>query len=211
MINQGHLLSGEQANRNTHEFSVFSQFGKDGVLQYLMQILEIKNQLFIEFGVEDFTESNCRFLMMNDNWCGFVIDGSNKNISRLRSSYYFWKYDLNTTCTFIDQSNINELLAKSGFDYGSGVMSIDLDGIDFFILASIKDGRPRILICKCNPLFGPTAKVTVPYDPTFQQFQQHHSGLYCGASLLVICSVAKDMGYVLVDVNSAGHNAFFVR
>ena len=61
---------------NPHEFKVFSQFGDDGIIQYLTSVIEIKNRTFIEFGVEDFFESNTRFLMMNNNWEGFVLDGA---------------------------------------------------------------------------------------------------------------------------------------
>ncbi len=148
---------------------------------------------------------------MKDNWSGFVIDGSAKNISRLKNSYYFWKYDLNAMCAIIDRENINDLLACSGFDYDLGILSIDLDGIDYFVLSAIKHWRPRILVCEFNPIFGPTRKVSVPYDPGFQRFKHHHSGLYWGVSLSAIYAVAKQLGYELVGTNSAGHNAFFVR
>jgi len=90
-------------------------------------------------------------------------------------------------------------------------LSIDLDGVDFFILSSIARFKPRILICEFNPVFGPTRKVTVPYDKEFQRFKHHYSGQYWGASLSAINDVAVGLGYGLVGTNSAGHNAFFVR
>jgi hypothetical protein len=219
LINQGRILAAQQLNNSTtqqlnlndKEFSIFSQFGEDGIIQFLVNSLEVKHRTFIEFGVEDFTESNCRFLMMKDNWRGFVIDGSERNISRLIKSYYFWKFDLQAICAFVDQDNVEDLLNLSGFDHDLGILSIDLDGVDYFILSTITRFKPRILICEFNPIFGPTRKVTVPYDDKFQRFEHHYSGQYWGASLSAINDVATRLGYGLIGTNSAGHNAFFVR
>jgi hypothetical protein len=132
-INQGLILTklnqtNTSKNLKDYEFKVFSQWGEDGIIQYLINILEIKNKTFIEFGVEDFSESNCRFLMMKDDWRGFVIDGSRQNIEKLKKSYYFWKHDLKAIPAFIDRENINELLSKSDFDCDLGILSIDVDG-----------------------------------------------------------------------------------
>ena len=92
-INQGIILSSLNESKATsnlkeYEFKVFSQWGEDGIIQHLTKSIEIKNKTFIEFGVEDFFESNCRFLLMKDDWKGFVIDGSKSNIQRLKNSYF---------------------------------------------------------------------------------------------------------------------------
>jgi hypothetical protein len=81
----------------------------------------IKHKTFIEFGVEDFTESNCQFLMMKDNWQGFVIDGSERNISRVVKSYFYWKHDLQAICALVDKDNIEGHLELSGFDHDLGI------------------------------------------------------------------------------------------
>src|SRR6266404_3901671 len=135
-INQGLILSlmqREQRSKNLrdYEFKVFSQWGEDGIIQHLTRALEIKNKTFIEFGVESFFEANCRFLMMKDNWSGFVIDGSSKNIKRLKNSYFYWRYDINAVEAFITKENINELLLRSAFDEDIGILSIDIDGNDY--------------------------------------------------------------------------------
>lgn len=98
-INQGQILTELYKNKKSlniqdYEFKVFSQWGEDGIIQHLVNTIEIKNKTFIEFGVEDFFESNCRFLLMNNNWSGFVLDGNPNNIEKLKSSYFYWKYNL---------------------------------------------------------------------------------------------------------------------
>ena len=166
-INQGRILSSLNEAKTSKrlkdfEFKVFSQWGEDGIIQHLTRAVDIKNKTFIEFGVEDFFESNCRFLMMKDDWRGFVIDGSRENIARLKKSNFYWKHHLDAVDAFITKDNINALLAKSGFDADLGILSVDLDGNDYYVLEAIENFRPRILICEYNPIFGATRKISVP-------------------------------------------------
>ncbi len=215
-INQGIILSEMHRGKissllSDFEFKVFSQWGEDGIIQHLTQHLQISNRTFIEFGVEDFFESNCRFLLMKDNWKGFVIDGSAANIERLKSSYFFWRYPLQARASFITKDNVSELLDESGFSADVGILSIDVDGVDFHLLEQLRHWRPSILIVEYNSLFGATRQVTVPYDPGFQRSKAHWSNLYWGASLPAFVALQAKRGYALVGVNGVGSNAFFVR
>lgn len=216
LINQGTILSEiNKSKRSTHltdyEFRVFSQRGEDGIIQFLCDAIGIKTPTFIEFGVEDFAEANCRFLMMKDNWSGFVIDGSERKIARLRNSYFYWQYEVNPVCAFITKDNINELLLRSGFGSDLGILSIDIDGNDYYVLEAINVVKPCILICEYNAVFGPTRKISIPYEADFDRARKHHSHLYFGASLSAITHAAEAKGYALVGTNSAASNAFYVR
>ena len=194
-----------------YEFRAFSQWGEDGILQRLTSLIEIPHKTFIEFGVEDFSEANCRFLMMKDNWSGFVIDGSEGSMRRLRAAYDNWRYDLKAACAFITRENINELLALSDFDHDLGVLSVDIDGVDYHVLQAITGFRPRILIVEYNAVFGGERAITVPYRADFFRTAAHHSNLYFGASLEAFKHLCGQMGYTFVGSTSAGVNAFFVR
>jgi len=214
-INQGLMLSAlnetrKSTNLTDYEFKVFSQWGEDGIIQYLSKAIEMKHKTFIEFGVESFMEANCRFLLMKDNWNGYVIDASSSNIANLKKSYFYWKYQIEAVDAFVTKDNINDLLAKSGFDEDVGILSIDVDGNDYFILDAIDTVRPRILICEYNAVFG-ARRISVPYDPNFCRTRKHYSNLYWGASLSAITFLANRKGYSLVGTNSSACNAFFVR
>jgi hypothetical protein len=193
------------------EFSVFSQWGDDGIIQWLLRHIRFPNQTFIEFGVEDYRESNTRFLMMNNNWNGLVIDGSSRNIARITGSEYFWKYDLQALSAFITAENINELILKSGFDADVGILHIDLDGNDYWVWKAIHVISPIVVIVEYNSVFGPDRAITVPYDPMFQRTRAHPSNLYAGASLKALKLLADEKGYSFIGCNSAGNNAYFVR
>jgi hypothetical protein len=215
-VNQGLLISraylGVQSEElANYEFKVFSQWGEDGIIQHLIRSVPIANPTFIEFGVEDFSESNCRFLLMKDYWEGYVIDGSSRNIARLQNSYYFWKYRIRARAAFVTRENIDQLLAESGFDRDLGLLSVDIDGMDYHVLERIQAYRPRILIAEYNAVFGKDRAVSVPYRPDFQRTVAHYSNLDYGESLRAFDYLASSRGYTLVGVNSAGSNAFFIR
>lgn len=215
-INQGRILAEMNRGKTSrnladYEFKVFSQWGEDGILQRLVERIPLAERTFIEFGVEDFSESNCRFLMMKDNWRGFVIDGSERNVAAIRSAYYYWRYDLTAVSAFITRENIDDLLARSGFGEDLGILSVDIDGNDYHVWEAISGFRPRIVICEYNAVFGAERKISVPYHPRFQRTVKHHSNLYFGASLAALAYLGRRKGYTLVGTGSAGANAFFVR
>jgi len=215
-MNQGKILA--RLNRSLSstrlqdfEFKVFSQWGEDGIIQRLINVVPLADRTFIEFGVEDFSESNCRFLMMNDNFSGFVMDGSSDNVTACKSAYYYWKHALQMEQAFVTRDNINQLLAKSGFGPDLAILSVDLDGVDYWVTEAIKGFTPRILIHEYNAVFGAERKISVPYDPAFVRSDKHVSRLYWGASLGALTYLAEKRGYSLVGTNSAGCNAFYVR
>ena len=203
------------SNIQDAEFKVFSQWGEDGIIQYLINKLPIDNKVFIEFGIENYTEANTRFLLENDNWSGLVLDGSNKNITLIKSSDLYWKYDLVAKNLFITKDNIDnvikEYINKNNFKKEIGLLSIDIDGNDYYIWDAINSIKPIIVICEYNALFGNKHSVTVPYDEKFVRTKKHYSNLYFGASLQAFYKLAKAKGYEFIGTNKNSVNAFFVK
>ena len=193
------------------EFKVFSQFGEDGIIQFLLSHIRIDNPYFVEFGVETYLESNTRFLLINNNWSGLVIDGSSDNIAIVQSDPIYWRHNLKAYCAFITKENINNLLKENGAVGDIGILSIDIDGNDYWIWNAIEVINPAIVIIEYNARFGPDISVSVPYDPGFDRHQKHHSMIYFGASIKALCSLAANKGYAFVGCGSSGLNAFFVR
>lgn len=193
------------------EFQVFSQFGEDGIIEWLVARLGLENTTFVEFGVENYLEANTRFLLLNRNWTGLVLDGSAANMDHLRSTATYWRNDIQADTAFITAENIRELLARNGFRGPLGILSIDLDGNDYWILKELGDLRPDLLILECNPVLGDRHAVTVAYDPAFERFRAHHSGLLFGASIVALRELAESRGYEFLGTCTNGLNAFFVR
>lgn len=196
---------------NDVEFRVFSQWGDDGIIQWLTSNIDFPDRTFVEFGVEDYSESNTRFLMMNNNWSGLVMDGSETCIEKIKLSGYYWKYNLQAVCAFIDAENINRLLAATKLDKEIGILHIDLDGNDFWIWKKINVISPIVVILEYNSVFGIERSITVPYDKHFIREHAHYSNLYFGASLRALHQLSSEKGYSFIGCNSAGNNAYFVR
>jgi hypothetical protein len=198
------------SNLSEVEFQVFSQYGDDGIIQYLISRLPIQHKTFIEFGVENYREANTRFLLMSNYWSGFVIDGSEANIQSIRNEDFYGYYDLRAEQCFITKDNINELLQKPGFDPAIGLLSIDIDGNDYWVWKAIEAVQPDIIICEYNALFGFTDPVTILYEPAFVR-GGHRPKSYYGISLASACMLARDRGYFFIGSNSAGNNAYFIH
>lgn len=202
---------GVYENIHDAEFKVFSQFGDDGIIQYLINNVDISQKIFIEFGVENYIESNTRFLLVNDNWTGLVMDSSADNIKFIKKDPIYWKYDFNAVCAFVNRDNVNRLFQDNNIVGEIGILSIDIDGNDYWIWNAIEVIVPTIIVIEYNSLFGCRHAITVPYDPEFDRSQAHFSYLYWGASLRALDSLARRKGYQFVGCCSGGNNAYFVK
>ena len=210
-IESRQLQSLDKLELQNNEFQVFSQWGEDGIVQMLLRHIEIPNKIFIEFGVENYTESNTRFLLVNDNWAGLVIDGSSENISYIKQDSIYWQRNIKAVQAFIDRDNINKIIAENGVKGEIGILSIDIDGSDYWVWEAIDVVNPAIVIIEYNSRFGKDKALTIPYDPHFVRSKAHYSMLYAGASLKALYNLGKLKGYSFVGCNSVGNNAFFVR
>lgn len=193
------------------EFSIFSQWGDDGIIQFLINKIPNINKSFIEFGVENYRESNTRFLLCNNNWRGLVFDGSTENIRFIQKDSIYWKHNLTAEALFITKENINQAIRNNNFSGDLGILHIDIDGNDYWIWESITEVNPSIVIMEYNSCFGKSLPVSIPYSATFQVRNAHHSGLYYGASISALCHLATQKGYVFVGCNTNGNNSYFVK
>lgn len=194
------------------EFRVFSQFGDDGIVEYLVGRIGVPRgaERFVEIGVEDYREANTRFLLVNRNWSGLIVDGGDAHVRAVSASPLMWRHDIRPVSAFVDRDNVNDLLREHGFDRDLGLLSIDVDGNDYWIWEAVA-AEPLVVVVEYNSVFGADRAVTVPYDAAFDRTRRHHSNLYFGASLAALARLGERKGYRLVGSNSAGNNAYFVR
>lgn len=193
------------------EFSVFSQWGEDGIIDWLVSRLPMIPKVFIEFGVENYQEANTRLLIQLRNWRGLIIDGSDENIRRIKRQDISWRHQLLSLSEFITRDNIDQLITDAGLKGEIGLLSIDIDGNDFWVWQAITSISPALVVCEYNAVLGDLYAVTVPYRDDFYRTKAHYSNLYFGASLPAVNVLAREKGYVFVGTCSAGVNAFFVR
>jgi hypothetical protein len=192
------------------EFSIFSQFGEDGILQYLLRHVKVAESTFVEIGVGNYRESNTRFLVENNNWRGIAINGDDTHARYILGSGLAWRHDVEPVQAFVTRENVDQLIADNGFTGEIGLLSIDVDGVDYWLWSAVTSITPAIVVMEFNALFGPEATVTVPYDPTFVDAESHYSRVHFGASLGALAHLGRERGYRLVGISSNAANAFFV-
>ena len=198
-------------NLKDSQFKVFSQFGEDGILQFLIRQFDDIPESFVEFGVQDYREANTRFLLQNNNWRGLIIDGCDKWINDVKDEKIYWRHDLTAISAFIDRDNINTIISGSEFVGPIGILSIDIDGNDYWVWEAIDIIDPSIVVCEYNSVFGKNRSVSIPYAPKFVRNEAHHSNLYWGCSIGALVHLGVRKGYDFVGCNSACNNAFFVK
>jgi hypothetical protein len=210
-IERRQLRDDQARDWREREFRVYSQWGEDGLIQHLVGVVPVARRVFVEFGVEDYQEANTRFLLVNDNWSGLVMDASEEHVRRIRRDPLFWQHNLKARQAFVTRENVDSLLAEEGLAGDIGLLSIDIDGNDYWVWEAVTGVSPALVVVEYNARFGPARAVTVPYDARFDRSQAHPSMIYYGASLRALWLLGRRKGYALVGCNGAGNNAFFVR
>ena len=215
MIGHSHILNMRKNYKNIKkindlDYKIFSQFGEDGIIDYLVQSLEITSPKFVEIGVGDYSECNTRFLFEIAQPKGLIIDCVNNFKNRVKKNISLWKGDLKVLNQKISSKNINQILDKEGFNSGIDIFSLDIDGVDYWILEKLPKNFSKIVIVEYNSIFGPDFKVSVPNINDFDRSNYHYSNLCFGASLKAMISLLEKKGYVFLGSTKSKVNAFFI-
>lgn len=196
------LKKGDLEDIHEAEFKVFSQWGDDGIIQYLINKIDTP-KTFVDIGAGRYTQPDTRFLLEYNNWSGLAIDGC--SVEPLKNSDLYPCYDITAKQVFVTTENINEII-----DFNEiGLLNIDIDGNDYWVWKALKN-RPVIVMIEYNPYFE-LRPITIPYNKEFVRNIAHHSSMYYGTSLTSLCDLAEEKGYAFVGCNSHGGNAYFIR
>ena len=144
------------------EFSVFSQFGEDGIISWIINKLPKIEKIFLEIGTQDYWESNTRFLLKSKNWKGYLIEASEKDVGKIKSQKIYWQHNVKAIHAFANAENINEIIKKNIEEKEIGLLSIDIDGNDYWIIEKINNLSPKIIVCEFNSVFGDLFNISVP-------------------------------------------------
>lgn len=200
-----------QRGLNGNEYSLFSQNGEDGVIRYLFSEIGVSSKTFLEFGFGVIQNNSLR-LILKEGWNGIVIDGFGPYVDSFNKAIQ--KTGINNVRAiqqFLDLKNLRTTILDSGLPEQIDLLSIDVDGNDYWFWEDISYLNPRVVVIEYNASLGPELSLVVPYDPLFDRHQKHLSGFYHGASLTALAKLANKKGYALVGCDTKGVNAFFVR
>lgn len=194
-------------------FRVHSQTDEDGILLFLFSVIGTTNKIFVEIGTGSGVECNSANLAINFGWHGLFVDGNEKAVEK-GVSYYgthpdTWIFPPQFVPAIITRDNVNSIIAGAGFQGEIDLLSIDVDGMDYWIWDAIDCVNPRVVVIEANGKFG-TRSITVPYSSDWAYDPKTHPH-YHGASLVALTKLANKKGYRLVGANRFGYNAFYLR
>lgn len=186
-----------------HRFRLNSQNQEDGVTLGLFKRIGVANHRFVELG-SGLSGGNSAVLALELGWTGLMVDGDARHITQVGRRFP----GVTARSAWITAENVDEIVARHGFGGEIDLLSIDLDGNDYWIWKAITVSSPRVVIVEYNSIFGPDRAVTIPYDAQFDRSK--HRFIYYGASLAALARLASQKGYRLV-ATTAGINAYFLR
>jgi len=215
----GRGLPGEpdaRAALRRREFSVYSQNGDDGILLYLFSRVGTRDRTFVEFGIGPPDKCNSANLAVRFGWSGLLIDAAGVAVESARAFHARHAPPgepprVRAVQSRLTVDNIDSVLESNGMKGEIDLLSIDIDGNDYWIWRAIRAVRPRVVVVEYNATFGRDAVRIARYHEHFDRFALHPSGVYHSASLPAMERLGRAKGYRLVGGESGGLNAFFVR
>jgi len=194
------------------EVKVFSQWGEDGILDYLFTRLDISKPKIVEFGVGIFQECNSRFTAEFRNASVYMVDLNKDLVKKVKESQIYWMNSLFPIIDRITPDNSSKHLDSArSLMGGIDVVSLDIDGNDYWVLKPLELDSISIVVCEYNPIYGSNISCTIERNDEFDRSIAHYSGLHYGMSLRAAISLMDCKGFIFLGTNRAGNNAFFLK
>lgn len=187
---------------------LFTYHGEDGIIQYILHHLGDVPEKFADIGAGDCIKSNCAALAIHQNWSGVFVDANKRQLSI--GEKFYKKLELSGLVfrqAYVRPDNVNQILSTAGLKGEIGLLSIDVDGNDYWIWKAIEVVRPAVVVVEAKVEFG-ARSIVVPYAQS-----NHHSydAHYNGASVEALRKLGEEKEYTLVGANPQGYNLFFVQ
>jgi hypothetical protein len=193
-------------------YRVFSQFEEDGKLLFIFATLGIASGTFVDIGAADGINSNCANLALNFGWRGLFLEGDAGRVRRGETFYRehedTWAYPPKFVHAMITRENINQILRDAQTPADVDLVSIDIDGNDYWVWDAIDCITPKVVIIETHVEFGERS-IVVPYDKDYVYPGRHPD--YHGASPAAMAKLAHKKGYRLVGASDYGFNTIYVR
>lgn len=187
-----------------YELQLFSQNGEDGVLAEILRRIGVTGRWFVEFGVESGREGNCVALADVAGWHGLFMEADG-SYNHLLHQKYRWNAKVTTLHATVTPERVNELFGYGQVPPEPDVVSIDIDGGDYWVWRAL-EYRPRVVVIEYNSGLSPAEVLVQPPGAGSWSGTQ-----FFGASLGALVALGEAKGYRLVHCELAGANAFFVR
>ncbi len=211
--NTERIIAGDARAKNPRwlghfENQVFSQNGEDGVIEEIFERIGSGSKTFMEIGVSDGLECNTTALLLK-GWNGYWVEQDKNFTETIREKFegVIYQGRLHLIDKFVTAENIEKLMAEAHVPQDIDLLSIDIDGNDYWIWKAMESVKPRAVVIEYNAVMKPPIDWVMAYNPNFRWNGSRHYG----ASLTALQKLAEQKGYALVGCEITGNNAFFVR
>ena len=195
-------------------FSVFSQFDEDGIILSIFAVIGFTNKYCLDIAFANPQGANTTNLFLNWGFNGLLVCG---NKSEKDFAYSFFKSNHNTwllppkiISSWVTIENIEETLINNNCPTEIDFFSLDMDGVDYYILQKIlKIIKPRLVVVEANNIFKTDKSVAIRYKSDFNRHNIHED--YFGASIPAFVKLMKENNYKLIATNKYGFNLFFIK
>jgi hypothetical protein len=185
-------------------FRLHSQNSEDGILLALFRHIGVTSGRFVELGSGS-SGGNAAMFAGEFGWTGLMVEGDQGKADMAARRFPH----ATAICAWITPESVNAMLQQHGFTGEVDLLSVDVDGNDYWVWQALEACTGRVVVLEYNSMFGPDRAVTIPYDPQFNR--RDHRFCYFGASLPALTKLSASKGYRLVAVEPTGVNAFFLR
>lgn len=193
-------------------FRKFSQFEEDGILLYIFARIGEGGRRVVEICAGNGRECMATNLILNHGWQALLVDGNSKNV-KVGQQFFKLHADSVVPPTFIQAwvtaENINGVVGEHGYAGDIDLLSLDVDGNDYWLWRALEVARPRVCVIETNSALPTDRAITSPYSPDFAMAKQPPG--FHSASLAAVTKLAKAKGYRLIGTHRYGFNAFFMR
>lgn len=189
-----------------YEQKTYSQNGEDGIIKHIFDNIGTTNKIAVEIGVTDEVSKNSHYnlecntrLLSEQGWKTYLFDGLIPPYIPQNATFIK---------KFLTSTNVVETFQQLNIPEEFDLLSIDIDGNDYWIRESLSLYSPRVCVLEYNGCYPGNAGYIMPYDENYS-WKLWESNF--GASLKSFTEQADRLGYDLVYCESKGVNAFFVR
>jgi hypothetical protein len=181
----------------------FSNFDEERILRkYVAELLPAgASRTAVDIGAGDGVRGSNTYALFREGWRGVGFEGSNRKVCKLAAAYKHYPSVSAANCV-VTPSNVVALLRAYDIEREFGVLSLDIDSYDYWVLdAVLAEFRPRVVVTEINEKIPPPVKFVVNYDPAFQM--THH---FFGYSIQSLAELAARHDYAILEVEY--NNAF---
>ncbi len=191
-------------NKNTllakYSKNIFSQFGEDGIIEEILKRINLKNGVCVEFGAWDGVFlSNTANLWTKTGWKGVLIESDKSRFEEML------KVTDKCNCVCINKflkpegkDSLENTLLNEKIDINSvDILSMDIDGNEYYILKNVEKMSPKLIITEYNPTIPPEIDIVPEIDS------------HLGASAKTLTDLANKKGYELIAITKT--NCFFIK